>query len=470
MAGSSGQVVLLESSDEEWIVLESSDDEQHLVPAAATASRNPRVRGQGAPDRRVTAAATLVKRSCRCKAVDCLTQFRHNVCEIEAARNALHRADPAEQEMQIAWMFCGREHGVQERLQRVVKLAAADAESAPAIMYESDVDKASQGIMHASDSSDDSSSEPESPQRPPRGTKRKYRHRAGGHARSGMFLGLPVCLAALARLLAIGTSVIEKVRHGVTTCHRGKGRLHPKHPLLNISLLRAHSGIVWPTVLSFLWLVYHSSAEGLPTQHVLMRDIRGKNGVRVALQDALAEGSSSGDRGDSDEEVGRCIRKRILDLQAYESDVETFVAGPGTVEGPRRYLQHGRPVHLYWEYEALQRSRCQPTASFTTFLKIFHRVFGQHLRFRKKLQHAECSVCSSLKQLMAAARTIQERQETSQLYLTHIFDQWRDRQIYWTLRSLSVAWFEQSQRLGARRAQSKPQRTGQANLTGQDTT
>jgi len=295
MAGSSGQLVFPVSSDEEGggrIECCASDDEQQLIPAAAAASRRPRARGQGAPDGRVTAAATLVTRTCRCKAADCLTQFRHNVCEIEAARIALHRADPAEQEMQIAWMFCGGAEGVQERLQRVVNLVAADAESAPAIMYESDVDKASQGIMYASDSSGGTSSEPDSPQRPPRGTKRKYRHRAGAPARSGMFLGLPVCHAALARLLAIGTGVIEKVRHGVKTCHRGKGRLHPKHPLLNVSLLRAHSGIVWPTVLSFFWLVYHSSAEGLPTQHVLMRDIRGKNGVRVALQDALAEGKS----------------------------------------------------------------------------------------------------------------------------------------------------------------------------------
>lgn len=181
-----------------------------------------------------------------------------------------------------------------------------------------------------------------------------------------------------------------------------------------------------------------------------MQDIQGPSGAKLALGDACVSGTSDQSDTELAEQTTRSIRKHILDLQAYESDMEAFARGPGTVKGPRRYLQHGHPTHLFWEYQAVQRSRQQPVASFTTFMRIFHRVFKQHLKFRKRLQHAECTTCCSLKLAMARAITIQDRQTLTQTYMTHIFDQWRDRQVYWTYRTLSVSFFEQSQRLAAR--------------------
>jgi len=385
-----------------------------------------------------------------------MAQFQNRVAEVEQARAALRAIDAVEQQLHIGWMFCGQSSRMFERVQHWVGgggrlclcaeplLAVSDTDE---VLPDSDSDTNVANLLHVSGSSEEEAT--------PKGAKRTYRStRRRAHSRVNTFLGLPVCLYALARLLAIGTSLIENIRAGIHACHRGKGNTHVKHPLINVSISRRPDGMVWPSVLAFLWTVYHSAAEGLPTKHIQMQEIQGGSGMRVALEDALVSDTSSDDEEDLGETSARCIRKKILDLQA----METISVGPGTLEGPRRYLQHGHATHLFWEYQALQRARQQPVASFVTFLRIFHRVFRTHLKFRKKQQHAECTVCSALKLAMTKAISIQERQQLCQVYMTHIWDQWRDRQVYWTFRTLSVSFFEQSQRLGARRVHAQLQK------------
>ena len=56
----------------------------------------------------------------------------------------------------------------------------------------------------------------------------------------------------------------------------------------------------------------------------------------------------------------------------------------------------------------------------------------------------------ALKASIAGAKHIDERQSFIAQYTEHVFLQWLDRQAYWSFRSLSVAYFEQSVVLGVR--------------------
>ena len=73
--------------------------------------------------------------------------------------------------------------------------------------------------------------------------------------------------------------------------------------------------------------------------------------------------------------------------QAYAS-LTTQGSGPGTLEGPRRYLPHGQVVDLFWEYVAFEEASGEEPASLATFTQVFNKVYeSKHLRFR------ECFCC-----------------------------------------------------------------------------
>lgn len=82
-------------------------------------------------------------------------------------------------------------------------------------------------------------------------------------------------------------------------------------------------------------------------------------------------------------------------------------------------------------------------AGFTTFMKIFHRVFKSHLKFRDKAEHAQCDVCYKLRKKISKARTAEARSVATEMYTKHLLSQWMDRQHYWNLRSLSRKFFSE---------------------------
>ena len=89
---------------------------------------------------------------------------------------------------------------------------------------------------------------------------RTYKSRSTSRIRAHTFLEKPVCQWALQKLYGIGTSVVEALRKGGRTSRPGD-RMEPKHATLGFSMLHK-SYCVWPSVLTFLWFLYHSVADG----------------------------------------------------------------------------------------------------------------------------------------------------------------------------------------------------------------
>jgi len=90
-------------------------------------------------------------------------------------------------------------------------------------------------------------------------------------------------------------------------------------------------------------------------------------------------------------------------------------------------------------------------ASWSTFYRVYRKVWGAKLRFRKgKGQHPTCDVCLGLKKDIKEARSLDERHAFLQRYMSHVFEQWQDRMVYWALCTLSCAWCARALREGSR--------------------
>ena len=238
------------------------------------------------------------------------------------------------------------------------------------------------------------------------------------------FLGKTVCASAHQRLMGIGTSMLSKLRKG-ENAFTNKSRVPlPKHPGIGISM-RTSSRDKWPRVLSFLWPVYHSAAEVLPTK------FRMPNGY-------LKEGV---ELNDEDDFLTRYVSTFLHGLHSYHNMPDLHKIGPGSFEGPRRFLQHRKPIDVYNEYIAFETAGGRMPANFSTFMKVFHAVAKDHLKFRSKGEHAECNTCSKMKKQMSKANNQEDREKAYRVYSSHILAQWVDRQAYWSNRTLSQSWF-----------------------------
>ena len=98
----------------------------------------------------------------------------------------------------------------------------------------------------------------------------------------------------------------------------------------------------------------------------------------MRLQDVLHADESDPDR------LQRLLSKTFLEVEQYGRSPESLFKGPGTLSGPRRYLQHMKPVQLWIEYSAMERRRNELPASLSTFMRYLNKVFGRFLSFRKK--------------------------------------------------------------------------------------
>lgn len=91
--------------------------------------------------------------------------------------------------------------------------------------------------------------------------------------------------------------------------------------------MRASPREKWQYVLCFLWLLYHSAAEVLPTK------FRMPNGY---LKEEI--------EGDDEEEfLVRYVGTFMQNREAYHNMPHLQSIGPGSFEGPRRFLQHRKP-------------------------------------------------------------------------------------------------------------------------------
>ena len=261
-----------------------------------------------------------------------------------------------------------------------------------------------------------------------------------------LFLGRAVCARACSRLLGIGQTTLQKLREGkavYTSKSRAKAPVHPSFGFA----MRGDAAERWPGIVMFLWYVYHSAAECMPTgfRHALLKP------------DSVAEAPFVEDRDKDD--LSRHINGFMRKLETFNSDIEVHLIGPGTFKGERRHLQHGSRTELFYEYLAFCNARSEVAASYNTFLRVSNKVVGPHVRsghlhFRKPGEHAKCDTCVRLKQGLKfkAGRVdaVDKKEATIRAYSHHILSQWLDRQVYWSLRSLSQVWFQQQQELGER--------------------
>ena len=86
------------------------------------------------------------------------------------------------------------------------------------------------------------------------------------------FLDKPVCRYAHMQLYGVSGRAMQNVRDGRAAYTGSHDRVEePKHQMLGVSLRRQAQHARWPNVLAFLFLVYTSAAEILPTKLVMPR-------------------------------------------------------------------------------------------------------------------------------------------------------------------------------------------------------
>ena len=248
--------------------------------------------------------------------------------------------------------------------------------------------------------------------------KRRYAKRNGTQLQ---FLNQDVCLRAHQRLYGVGTKALQNLRESMPAYTMHEKRLQePKHETLKVSLKRSSLQARWPQLVSFFWMLYVSCAEILPTK------------FRMPASSLYEQEIGS----DPDFQE----RYTAAFLQNIEKQFELShggQSGPGTFEGPRRFLEHAQPIDLYHQYTAFSEAESKKPAGFTTFMRVFKRIFATHLGFRQKGEHAQCNVCFRYKDRIKKAGTKKIKDELLRGYTQHLLSQWLDRQFYWRMRSLS---------------------------------
>lgn len=107
---------------------------------------------------------------------------------------------------------------------------------------------------------------------------------------------------------------------------------------------------------------------------------------------------------------------------------------PDGSEAEPRFLPPGC-MKEYWEQ--FQAHDGQSPVAFSTFWRVWRTEFG-HLRFRRESSHAACSSCLHHRLLLRELSPyVVARKRQAQLYHTHLLAQYRDRQVYWSLRGSS---------------------------------
>ncbi len=107
---------------------------------------------------------------------------------------------------------------------------------------------------------------------------------------------------------------------------------------------------------------------------------------------------------------------------------------------PMRHLPPGKLADLYMMYTAWARARSFTPGAASTF-RVVWKLDGWKdcLRFRKESTHSLCFQCGLQRARIAAAETVDEHIAACALLHAHLRDQYKDRAIYWQLRTRSRA-------------------------------
>lgn len=283
------------------------------------------------------------------------------------------------------------------------------------VFFESDADE--NGSVFASTATDECGHQT--------AKRRKYTQRT---SESFQFLGRDVCFAALSRLVGVGSSTLQKIRQGLPTFTNCARPSLPKHPQYGFTM-RGEGQATWESVLSFLWEIYHSTAEVLPNRYAMP----GQD-VEPPFPDADST------------EIDRIVEGFSRTVQVSSNDANLLLTGPGTFSGPVRMLPYGTRTELFWQYVAACEAKGVAAGSYSTFMRVAGAVMrpnksGGFLKFRKSSEHTQCDTCWKLRNRVAEATSMSERAAARKEHHRHILSQWRDRQCYWNHRSISHSAF-----------------------------
>lgn len=90
--------------------------------------------------------------------------------------------------------------------------------------------------------------------------------------------------------------------------------------------------------------------------------------------------------------------------------------------------------HVYQVSQGSQGQLAKPPG-LTTFHRRWFTVWRHVLRIRKSSQHAECSICFKFRQLLRSTRkTLDDKLEIAHQWRHHLYWQYCDRCVYWSLR------------------------------------
>lgn len=240
---------------------------------------------------------------------------------------------------------------------------------------------------------------------------KRPRKRQVAQARYGCsFLGQKVCKKALLALIGVGKSRAQRVARRRVDLRRAR----PKGTWGRI-LSKPRKDGVFEQLLKFFWSLYCSVGEAMPDRLRFARASGGSVRCRPDGRTDASDDDSDGGLyvcGDSSDEE-RIVRGATLYLSQQRAFDDLLRLGPGTSDGPRRYLPKSSKKELYWQYAAMAKRNGERVASYTSFLRVFHLCFEEigFLRFRKcKGDHAVCTACEGFKEELRSARNVKLRE------------------------------------------------------------
>ena len=178
-------------------------------------------------------------------------------------------------------------------------------------------------------------------------------------------------------------------------------------------------------ITSFLHTLYESVAETLPDEC--------DDSIEYALH-----GSDSADDpymhvslpvADTADAMGPV--QKLQKVKRYASGLEK------KPEEDAKEIRHLPPGCMKDYWEQFHAHDNQGSVAFSTFWRVWRSEFG-HLRFRRVSSHAQCSTCLHHRLLLRELSPyVVARKRQAQLYNLHLLSQYRDRQVYWSLRGSS---------------------------------
>lgn len=220
--------------------------------------------------------------------------------------------------------------------------------------------------------------------------------------------GLRVCSRAQRAILGIGSRRKASVRAG-----RADVRFGERPP----GDARSRDQLAHGMMFSHLWHVYTSLAEALPVEDIVLD-----------ASDPLVP--APGSAKESVAAFQRALRQSTQSGPGLESLVEP------TEDMPVRYLPPGAKRDHWWTYVATcAASGGRPVGSYRTLCRVWKEHFSQILKISDYGKHPGCTTCARLKQGIQTSASYADKLEASKRLHDHHERVWRDRLVYWRMRS-----------------------------------